>query len=813
MSLKTALIQFQHLSSSTTYVCGEISSFNIRKIVVDETIVANPVGFNTEQKEKTQVRIMLELIKKVAITSQLPTPTTSRKEKTLVYMYPEQRELESQISSDLIQKTQEILGTRPIFPQPTLSECPKQLVPIGIPCSQIIPQVVSEMKTIAKIVFESPESCTQEHDISGRLLTISKLMQEFSLQDFEKVWTQTLAAVEPNKRTAKYLIIDTAAMVGTNPAVMFVLKKLDAGEMDFIKATASIQSALKSIQTPTKELVKEIIVMVKQWKNGSNTEKKNLLTPALLQLSNLIYHAYVDPSTMAGNYPVRIYGIFGTEHSPVVLEYIYLLEQWLQQSEQDPKRAMKPVIVTAIGKLGTLDAAKPLLKVAQGLNGEEPMYRSLAVHSLKRTSVRYPREMKAVLLAIINNPLEHADVRIAAISVLPWAQPSYVELQQIAIRSWYDRSNQVSSYARSTLASLIHTEVPELKAVGAKARGVIHMFKPVHYGLQFAKNLQVSKFVKYLLSSVNTEIQLVQTKDNIGPSKVSLANDMIMKVLGEGMRIKLDSWAVYSQGLDVIIDRTLQMCKLFEGVLATSPIVDRELKKMAEQIHLTPLYLPEYKSFIQSYNLGYEYAVQLTFDQISKFIAKLGQSNMKDKFARGVSGEFVTAANLLFAEFIGPNELGLPMVTRKYLVSILAAKAYAKTEAAKYGMRARLVPVLNIKQQSDSGIVAPFKLCTECEVNGYSGNGVSISFHSSLPIEAAVNVSKGELEIELNAPAQSFAYGKNHELIHGLVTPYSVRAPWDSAVPFNKAQDVREILSGSSLKKVSSFSNSIQMKK
>ena len=187
------------MSSSTTYVCGELSSFNIRKIVVDETIVANPVGFNTEQKERTQVRIMLELIKKVAITSLLPAPTASRKESTLVYMYPEQRELESQISANVLQKTQEILGTSPIFPQPNLNECPKQLVPIGIPSSQIIPQIVSEMKTIAKTVFESPESCTQEHDISGRLLTISKLMQELSLQELEQVWIRAILWVEtPN---------------------------------------------------------------------------------------------------------------------------------------------------------------------------------------------------------------------------------------------------------------------------------------------------------------------------------------------------------------------------------------------------------------------------------------------------------------------------------------------------------------------------------------------------------------------------------------------------------------------------------------
>ena len=790
------------MSSSTIYVCGELSSFNIRKIVVDDQIVANPVGYATEQKEKAQTRIILELMKEMPIQSQISAPNASRKETSLVYMYPKQRELENQMSAEVVQQTLETLGRKPVLPQPKLEDSPAQLIPSGIPNSQIIAKVVSEMKIIAKTVFESPESCTQDLDISGRVLTVSKLMQALSLQEIEQIWTQTLAAVpESNKKTAKYLIIDTSTMVGTNPAIMFVLKKLDAGEMDFIKATASIQSAMKSIRTPTKELVSEILRMLKQWKNCNDAGKKNLLTPTLLHLSNLIYRAYVNPSTMFGNFPVTIYGIFATENSPVVNEYVSFLKQWLEQTEQDPKRAMKPVIVTALGKLGVLAAAEPLLKVAQGVNHEEPMYRALAVHSLKRTSVRYTREMKAVLLAVINNPAEHADVRIAAISVLPWAQPSYVELQQMAIRSWYDKSNQVTSYARSILMSLIHTEVPELRTLAVRARSVIHMFKPTGYGLQFAKNLQASKFVRYLFSSLNTELQFVQTKDSVGPSKVSLANEIIMEAMGEGMRIKLDSWAVYAQGLDMVIERALQSREIFGDVFSASPMVDHELKKMAEQIQLVrPADLTKYTSFIQSNNLGYEYALQLTFDQISKLIAKLGQSNIKDTIARGVSGDFVTAANFLFAEYQGPNELGLPMVTRKDFVSVLAAKAYAKTVATKNGIRAGIVPVWNIKHQSDSGIVAPFK-------DGYSGNGVSISFHTSLPIEAAVIVNKGELEIEVKAPEQSVANGKNHELIHGLITPYTVRAPWASTVPLNKAQDAKEILSQSPMKSVSFYPN------
>ena len=797
------------MSSSTTYVCGELSAFNIRKIVVDDQIVANPAGYNTEQKEKTRSRIMLELIRKQAITTPMPTPSASRKETTLVYTYPEQRELESQMSSEVVQKTQQILGTKPVLPQPKLEEAPKTLIPSGVQSSEIISQVVSQMKAIATKVFESPESCTAELDVSGKLLTVSKLMQGLSLREIEQVWTQTLAGVaQQNKQAAKHLIIDTAAMVGTNPATMFVLKKIDASEIGAIKATVNIQSAMKSIRTPTKEIVSEILRIVKQWKNGSNMDKKKLLTPALLQLSNLVFNAYVNPSTMVSNYPVRIYGIFGTQDSPVINDYISFLKQWLEESEQDPKRTMKPVIITALGKLGLLDATKPLLKVAQGLKGEEPMYRALAVNSLRRAAIRYPRELRAVLLAIINNPVEHADVRIAAISVLPWTQPTFAELQQIAIRSWYEKSNQVSSFARSTFANLMHTEIPELRAVAAKVRGIIHMFKPMHYGLQFSKNFQVSKFVKYLLGSVTTELEVVQSKDSFGPSKVAKTSNVIMEVLGEGIRMKLDSWSVYSQGLDNAIDYLLAIREVFGDALRSNPMVEEELRKMAADIQLKARRLPEWKAFVKSYNLGYEYALQLTGEQIMNLISELEHSNIKDKLGRGISGEFVSATNMLFAEFQGPNEIGLPMITRRDLVSVMAAKAYAKTESVGYGITARMVPVWNIKQQSDSGIVSPFPACSQCVKKGYLGNGVAMSLHASLPLEGKVVVRTGELDIELKVPQQTIARGTNHEVIHALVTPYTVRAPWASVMPLNKARDAKEILTGSPLKRVSTFLSS-----
>ena len=786
------------MSSSTTYVCGELSEFNIRKIVVDDQVVSNPVGYNTEQKEETRTRIMLELIKQEAISAEIEKPSTARKEASLVYAYPEQRSLKNQMSSEVVQQTYELLETVPVLPQPTLEEAPKSLVPLSLPNDQVISKVVSIIKTIAQEVFEAPNMPESRHDISGKVAAASKAMQVLSLQELEQVWTQVLDGIaEQNKKATKFLLLDAAAMTGTNPATIFVIKKIDAAEICFIKATGTLQSAMKSIRTPTKELVNKILSMAKQWKNDNNMEKKKLITPTLLQLSNLIFYAYVNPSTMVSNYPVRIYGIFGKEDSSVVQEYISFLEQWLEQTEQDPKRTMKPVIVTALGKLGTRDAIKPLLRVAQGVKGEEPMYRALAVNSLKRAAIKYPTELRAVLIAIINNPAELADVRIAAISILPWTQPSFADLQTIAVRSWYDVSNQVSSYARSTFESLLTTDVPELKAVARKIKGVVHMMKPTHYGIQFSKNLQMSKFVRYLLGSVTSNLEIVQTNKANGPSKVETSGDLIMEVLGEGVRMKLNSFSVHSQGLERGIDNLLHVRELFGDAKKTSPKVLEELQKIADNIQLTPRDLPEYKSFIQSYISGYEYAFQLTTENFLNLLTQITNNDFESKLSQGISGDFVAAENLMFSEVLAPSEMGLPVTCRKDLVSVIAGKVFLKKEnvADGYGVTARLIPVWNIKHQSDVGIISPF-------TKQHAGNGVAMALHASIPIEAVVKMMPGEVTIELKSPQQSISRGTSTEVLHGSVKPYIVRAPFFSVEPLSCAHDLKEIVSGAPLKTV-----------
>ena len=63
------------------------------------------------------------------------------------------------------------------------------------------------------------------------------------------------------------MLIDAIAMVGTNPTTMFVLKKIYLAEVSQIKATVVIQSAVKSIKTPSVDHYK-----ISKGNTGSGTE-------------------------------------------------------------------------------------------------------------------------------------------------------------------------------------------------------------------------------------------------------------------------------------------------------------------------------------------------------------------------------------------------------------------------------------------------------------------------------------------------------------------------------------------------------------
>ena len=798
--------------SSTAYICGELNNFNIRKIVADDIIVKNPFTTNTEQTQRTTTRIMIELIKKSMITDRISLPSQTSKEISIVYGFPEQHDLKPQISEDVIRQNVRILGAPPVLPQPTLLGAPHPLFPMNTPRPELIKSIIVQVKKIVIDAIKSPVGISlSNHNVTGKLLRVSKAMEWLSYNELNQVWKATIIEQEADSmKNAKELLLDTIAMVGTNPSTIFTLDKINAGEIAITKATATIQSAMINVKTPTRELLRKLIVYLRLWRNDGfvsgpcgicdDMETKLLLTPTLFQISNLFYRAYVNPSTMVSNYPVRIYGIFGSKDSPILLnDYIPLLKEMLVESERDQSKEMKPVIITAIGKLGHLKALKLLGNAAQGIQGEEPMLRSLAVYSMRRLAIQNPSQIKVILLPIINNPFEHADVRIAALAVLPWTQPSSAELQKIAIRSWYETSQQVASFARSTFESLIDNHEPELKTVGIKAKAALHMFKPTAYGLQYSKNFHTSKLINYLLSSVSTKIAFTASKDEYLPTKISLENDIFQDILGAGFNINLNAYSVYCQGMENAIDYMHRTREIAGEILTASPNILKDLSNIAKEVKLLTRTAPEFKAFIMARNMGFEYSHQFSsrslLDMVSALTGVISTTALTEDLRRGITGTFITASNLFSVTTIAPTTSGIPIIDRRDFASVTAGKASIAGDIKSLKFNAKLLPSLNTRYQSDFRIISVLS-------ESYVGNGIAASVHASVPVEVDVLMTKGQLDVTLQPHITALDDPTRVEVISGLVLPYTVRQSVRSIEPYDMAQDMTKILGRFGLKQV-----------
>ena len=221
-------------------------------------------------------------------------------------------------------------------------------------------------------------------------------------------------------------------------------------------------------------MLEKLVEMIQSSTVKSN---KQLLTSFMLQLSNLFYHAYVNPSTMVNNFPVKVFGVFGTKESRVLTEkFVPFLVEEIERTESEHVRLSA---ILALGKTGHLKGLKTLVKEIERASLQTTSAtkvtmtearRTIATYTLKRMAKMNPTEIRPILMSIIVNPVESAEVRIAAVSILPFAKPTTAELQKLAIRSWMEPSEQVASFIVSTLRSLAYSQVPELKTVGLKAR-------------------------------------------------------------------------------------------------------------------------------------------------------------------------------------------------------------------------------------------------------------------------------------------------------------------------------------------------------
>merc|ERR1719334_1606019 len=162
------------MSTTATYVCGELNDFVVRKVahrrIADQTIT----GYNTDEAAVSPSQVNMSLLKIKPITTRMAVPATTMTLKSIVYGFPiegQQIDAEQHLSQEIIDKTEELMGLTPLLPQPSLTQAPHNFL-WSLPKEQIIPQILEQIQKMAREVYQSPESFSaflSKSDLAGKL--------------------------------------------------------------------------------------------------------------------------------------------------------------------------------------------------------------------------------------------------------------------------------------------------------------------------------------------------------------------------------------------------------------------------------------------------------------------------------------------------------------------------------------------------------------------------------------------------------------------------------------------------------------------
>jgi hypothetical protein len=750
-------------------VCGELNEFVIRKCLKKDVVSQNPMGWNTEENTKSSATVSIELLKEETSFSPINTPSELNEKKSLIFEFPESNQ---QVSVGQVDKHTDQSGIRAVLPQPDLLSAPKMLFPTGNSKEETKRQVVSELKRIASEVFESPESCSSTGDVAGYLSAVSKYLLPMSYEELKAIKDEILQSTdsEGSQKALKSLFFDVLSTVGSNPSVMLIKKEIERGDLHGRSAVNALESAFRSVRTPTKELLKELIQLIKSLKNMHWNEQnafgssiKDLYTIGTIQMSKLLHRACIHPVRRMTEFPVRVYGHFCSNESSIITEdWIPYLESELESGRRnEDDEHYRLVAISSIGKLGHIKGLESLVKVIDGRITKNPMVRSVAVYSLKRIAKLNPVMIKPILLAIIDNPAENTQVRIAAVAVLPWSQPSMAQLQKVAVRTWFEPSKQVASFIYSTLKNLVDTEVPQLKSVGLKASSVIHMVKPFQYGVQFSHNVNFAEFVNYLKTSVSKKVAWVFSEKENVPTKVSISN----KYYNSAWAVRGLSYSIYTQGMDHLLEKVLYSSNKNSHV---SESVKQQLEKITQELKIESHEEKSSEVLIQYRLAGYERLYTINKEYIMEVVERATESLRRNPriISEGQHFEYTRALQVLNVQHVAPTSAGFLRYSENIMPVVYSVKGFFQGEnpidsslPIPTKLTAKLMPIVNAKIHSHTGVICPF-------TEQFIGSGIDAAVHLSTPVEAEIEVDNmDQLSVVIKTPkainkvdAKAFGY-------------------------------------------------------
>merc|ERR1719312_2127547 len=732
-------------------VCGTLKDHIWRKITVESKKITSAHG-DVESKEK------LEVYSKMTYTVKSIGPFTS-KIKDIVNPISLPLHFQFPFSNIWTSKVSE-LGSKAKLNLPDMISTRNGFLPYPSDGKAVFVETFLKFVELAK---KSPESSPAAEDATQNVLKMTDLALIFSIEDIKEVWTNIVKNINHNiayKQNAELVYLDILSIVATNPCVKYISDIVKNERVVGEQAAWIVANMIKSVKTPTEALIEELTELLKHPVVQSS---EALRATVAMSLTALVHKACVDETSSVHDYP-KIFGPLCNKESKVIKTVLlpFLAEkleehQYQLQREQPSSTSMNSaiVLINALGNIGLPEASSPLLEVIEGKLTTHPHPRSVAVYKLIRFARANPSVYRPVLLAIIQNVAENEEVRMAAISVLPYTLPSSIDMEKMAIRTWFESSEQVASYITSTLKTLkeLPLQAPLYQKIAQKAEAAYKFAKPINTGIQTSHNLKIVQFLDTLRAAVQLKLQYVNSEESAIPRTMYVKSDVHTKSHAMEM---LDS-AVYIQGTEELIEKMYNTYRKIQGQ-------DPLMQEQESVLDIKNRMIKQPEAHVTLKLLGLQRFYSIDSQMIQGIIGQLTKEFYNDGQSRGITKNFLKVLDVHGYTNVIPTELGLPLYVMHRTPVVIST--HASLVMVKNGeVEIKIKPVFNYKQLTNVGLNCPF-------TKDNLGAGVETSVHVTLPLRADVGLQHGQLSVTLKTPVD-YESQKVKPVVEYRVVPYT----------------------------------------
>merc|ERR1711970_467420 len=735
---------------STRFIgCGENKeSMKLHAVISEGELQQNLLAFNTE-KVVTGTKQVLALEEVKPAPSQFPSSRDPRTVEDLIYEYPKEASVEQKKQITSFRKQQEFFRDQAQNPGDQVFRAdgvPRKMEPeMKQKIVEKLAQVVNDLKELNHF---------GKKEVSSMVHALKTVLSVRNVAELKEIYAEV-----KGKEDERRMFLEIIMASGSSPSIVFCKEMIQANELTFVEATEFFVTVPHNIKAPSPKLMEEIYQLIK---SPSVRAHKSLKVNARIAYATIVrkacFHQYEMSPVV---FPEDVLGKMCRAHKD------HIVSQFIADMNREIESADKGDIqgaIMALGNLGHQSTVSALIPYIEGrapnAQPEDVDVRQIAIYSLSDVSYEHRNTLLPVYIAVVMNPTEARDIRIAAFNMMLRMEPNTVHLQKVAISTWFEQDEVVAKYIYSSLRSLSQlkrTQIPNQDT------------KVFHLTLKAATVLPLAKPFRGIFSSnFNTFFADILRELQVGyqghAAMATTPNSFVvyhkLNIFLKQVRYTPYEFAFNVRGFKSIVLEALKTVVSDEKIK-----IHRELEKIIEKLEISPREQSPIEAlfWVRIHNDAQFYfnTPRVNVEYIKEKVKSLLRSDIDQDLKRTVCGRTPIRVRkvipLIPYVAVVPSEMGFPIMIESHNTHVVALEAKVKAAESWSGY---------------AGTVSPF----HGQVKELLAAGIEKHHSVNFPVHAVVKVepSTGSVAVHMKQVKQ---VADHVDIIHMHVLPYTTRKP------------------------------------